>query len=93
MKKNFVQCIFCMKVFPSGIKRFKQHLADGFDDTTKCARVPGLVSKEMHAYLRNNTKLVINLDPKEGEDRNEPTPQPSSRTKYKQAKKKKLNLQ
>jgi hypothetical protein len=48
-----------------------------------------MVSKEMHAYLRNNTKLVINLDPKEGEDRNEPTPQPSSRTKYKQAKKKK----
>jgi hypothetical protein len=22
-KKDFVQCIFCMKVVPSGIKRFK----------------------------------------------------------------------
>jgi hypothetical protein len=28
-KKDFVQCIFCMKVVPSGIKRFK-HLAGGF---------------------------------------------------------------
>jgi hypothetical protein len=28
-KKEFVQCIFCMKVVPVGIKRFKQHLAGG----------------------------------------------------------------
>jgi hypothetical protein len=28
-KKEFVQCIFCMKVVPIGIKRFKQHLAGG----------------------------------------------------------------
>jgi hypothetical protein len=35
--KDFVQCIFYMKVVPSGIKRFKQHLADGFGDTTKCS--------------------------------------------------------
>jgi hypothetical protein len=76
-----------MKVVPSGIRRFKQHLAGGFGDTTKCARVPELVSKEMHAYLRKNTKVVINLDPGEGEDRNEDAPQPSSGTKYKQAKK------
>jgi hypothetical protein len=82
-----VQCIFYMKVVPSGIKRFKQHLASGFGDTTKCARVLELVSKEMHAYLRKNSK-VINLDPKEGEDRNKGTPQPSSGAKYKQAKKK-----
>jgi hypothetical protein len=25
--KDFVQCIFCMKVIPSGIKRFEQDLA------------------------------------------------------------------
>jgi hypothetical protein len=64
MKKGYVQCIFYMKVIPSGIKRFKQHLAGGFGDTTKCARVTELVSKEMHVYLRKNTKVVINLDPK-----------------------------
>jgi hypothetical protein len=29
-KKDFVQCIFCMKVIPSGIKMFKQHLSGGF---------------------------------------------------------------
>jgi hypothetical protein len=83
-KKDFVQCIFCMKVVPSGIKRFKQHLAGGFGDTIKCTRVPELVSKEMHAYLKKNTRFVINLDAEEGED----APEPSSGTKYKQAKKK-----
>lgn len=38
--KEFVQCIFCMKAVPYGIKRFKQHLVGGFCDTMKCARVP-----------------------------------------------------
>jgi hypothetical protein len=37
-KKDFVQCIFYMKVVPSGSKRFK-HLAGGFGDTIKCTRV------------------------------------------------------
>jgi hypothetical protein len=77
-----------MKVVPSGIKRFKQHLSDGFDDTTKCASVPELVSKEIYAYLRKHTKVVINLYPEEGEERNEDAPQTSYGTKYKQAKKK-----
>jgi hypothetical protein len=63
--KDFVQCIFCMKVIPSGIKRFKQHLVGGFGDTIKCARVPKLVSKEMYAYLKKNTRTVINLDAEE----------------------------
>jgi hypothetical protein len=87
-RKDFVQCIFCMKVVPSVIKRFKHHLVGGFGDTTKCARVPELVSKEMHAYLRKNTKFVINLDPEEGEDRNEAAPQPSANKQ-----RKKLRLQ
>jgi hypothetical protein len=31
--KDFVQCIFCLKILPSGIKRFKQHLAGRFGGT------------------------------------------------------------
>jgi hypothetical protein len=47
-----------------------------------------LVSKKIHAYLRKNTEVVINLDAKEGEERNEDASQSSSGIKYKQAKKK-----
>jgi hypothetical protein len=65
--KDFVQCIFCMKVVPAGIKRFKQHLAGGCTYTMKCIKVPELISKEMHAHLKNNSKFVINLDGEEGE--------------------------
>jgi hypothetical protein len=39
-KKDFVQCIFSMKVVPAGIKRFKQHLVGGYGDTIKCVKVP-----------------------------------------------------
>ncbi|XP_066392488.1 uncharacterized protein [Miscanthus floridulus] len=35
-KKDFVQCIFCKKIVPSGIKRFKQHLARGYGDAVGC---------------------------------------------------------
>jgi hypothetical protein len=43
----------------------------------------------MYAYLKKNTRTTINLDAEESEERNEDAPpQPSSRTKYKQAKKK-----
>lgn len=92
-KKEFVQCIFCMKVVPSGIKRFKQHLAGGFGDTMKCARVPEVVSREMHVYLKKNMKPALVLDDDEGvegeDDAAGPVaPEPSSGTKYKQAKKK-----
>ncbi|ONM30638.1 hypothetical protein ZEAMMB73_Zm00001d040145 [Zea mays] len=48
-KKDFIRCIFCLKVVPSGIKRFKQHLAGGFSDTTKCSMVPEVVSKDINA--------------------------------------------
>jgi hypothetical protein len=71
-KKDFVQCIFCRKIIPSGIKRFKQHLAGGFGDTMKCGSVPELVSKEMLAYLRKNARsLVVNVDEDGGEDESE----------------------
>jgi hypothetical protein len=87
-KKDFMQCIFCMKVVPAGIKRFKQHLADGYGDTIKCVKVPELISREMHAYFKKKSKVVINLDDEGGEQRNADGPQPSSGTKYKQARKK-----
>jgi hypothetical protein len=71
-KNDFVQCIFCRKIIPSGIKRFKQHLAGGFGDTMKCGSVPKLISKEMLAYLRKNARsLVVNVDEDGGEDESE----------------------
>jgi hypothetical protein len=88
MKKDFVQCIFCMKVVPAGIKRFKHHLAGGYGDTIKCVKVLELISREMHAYFKKNSKVVINLDDEGGEQRNADSHQPSSGTKYKQARKK-----
>jgi hypothetical protein len=51
-----------MKVVPAGIKRFKQHLSGGFGDAIKCPRVSELVSKEMHVYLKRNSKVLIDLD-------------------------------
>lgn len=75
---------------PSGIKRFKQHLASGFGDTMKCARVPEVVSKEMHTYLRRNMRVVITADGDEGVEEGEQIdvgPLPSSGTKTKQTKK------
>lgn len=84
-----------MKVVPSGIKRFKQHLAGGFGDTMKCARVPEVVSKDMQAYLKKNTRSALVLDDDESiegeDDAAAAAPvqsEPSSGTKYKQAKKK-----
>jgi hypothetical protein len=42
----------------------------------------------MHAYLKKNTRVMINLDAEEDEERNEEAPQPCSGIKYKQVKKK-----
>jgi hypothetical protein len=75
--KDFVQCIFCMKVVPTGIKRFKQHLSGGFGDAINCPRVPELVSKEMYVYLKRNSKVLIDLDVEEGEKEKE-APEPST---------------
>jgi hypothetical protein len=89
-KKDFVQCVFYKKIVPSGIKSFRQHLADRFGDTMKCARVPEVVSKEMHTYLRRNMRVVITADGDEGEEEGEQIDVgllPSSGTKTKQAKK------
>jgi hypothetical protein len=94
-KKDFIRCIFCLKVVPSRIKRFKQHLVGGFSDTTKCSMVPEVVSNDMYAYLKRNTRLVLSVESEEGGqkdgDATEPEQkvhEPSSETKHKQAKKK-----
>jgi hypothetical protein len=55
-KKEMVQCIFCQKVVPAGIKRFKQHIAGGFGDVGKCPRAPEVVRKEMADYLKKNAR-------------------------------------
>jgi hypothetical protein len=42
-KKEFIQCIFCKKVVPTGIGRFKMHLAGGYGDAVKCPKPPPIV--------------------------------------------------
>jgi hypothetical protein len=89
--KDFVLCVFCLKIVPSRIKRFKQHLVVGFGDTMKCVRILELVSKEMHTYLKRNMRFVITIDGEEceeGGEQNVEGPEPSSRIKNKQAKNK-----
>ena len=63
-KKEFIQCIFCKKVVPSGIKRFKQHLAGGYSDAVKCGEAPELVRREMNGYLvtRSRTQVQVPTD-------------------------------
>ena len=59
MKKDFVQCVFCKKIVPAGIRRFKQHLAGGYVNAEKCPKAPELVREEMHDYLKKNTRTVL----------------------------------
>ena len=54
-----MQCIFCKKVVPSGIKRIKQHLAGGYGDAVKCSKAPEMVRKDMHAYLKKKSRTVL----------------------------------
>jgi hypothetical protein len=65
-QETFHPMYFCLKVVLSGIKRFKQHLAGGFSDTTKCSMVPEVVSKDMYAYLKRNARLVLSVESEEG---------------------------
>ena len=58
-KKEFIQCIFCKKVVPSGIKRFKQHLAGGYSDAVKCGEAPELVRREMNGYLVTRSRTQV----------------------------------
>jgi hypothetical protein len=93
-----VQCIFCKKVVPAGIKRCKQHLAGGYGDTEKCPKAVVVVRKEMSDYLKKNARIQApppGRTGREGEAENEgeieevPTAAiPSSGTKVKDAKRK-----
>jgi hypothetical protein len=94
-----VQCIFCKKVVPAGIQRFKQHLAGGYGDTEKCPKAVAVVRKEMSDYLKKNARIQAPPPPgrtgREGEAENEgeieevpTTAVPSSGTKVKDAKRK-----
>ena len=95
-KKEMVQCIFCQKVVPAGIKRFKQHLAGGFGDVGKCPRAPELVRKEMAGYLKKNARnknLLLedeweNVEEGEGQEDDDAREVPSSGTAGKQVKRK-----
>ena len=107
LKKEMVQCIFCKKVVPAGIKRFKQHLAGGYGDTIKCPKAPELISKEMSIYLKKNARsVIVQVDEGEGEGGGEQEQEqgaeegeaveqvavPSSGTRLKQAKAAKLKV-
>ena len=96
-KKDFLQCIFCEKRVPAGVSRFKQHLAGGYGDAHGCEECPEIVKREMHDYLKKNSRTVFvsvpEVDANEEEEgaAAEPqagTPVPSSGTRVKQARKK-----
>lgn len=93
-KKEMVQCIFCKKIVPAGIRRFKQHLCGGFGDTEKCPKAPAIVRKEMRDYLVQNTRSKAtlmeeeNVQTAEEECQGEVVVVPSSGTKAKEAKRK-----
>ncbi|KAK3142650.1 hypothetical protein QOZ80_4BG0349490 [Eleusine coracana subsp. coracana] len=61
-KKDTIWCIFCKKLVPSGIKRFKQHLAGGYGDAMKCSRVPEVVSREDGYILEEEFKVCACVD-------------------------------
>jgi hypothetical protein len=98
-KKDSVQCIFCKKITPSGISRFKQHLAGGYGDAIGCPSCPEIVKRQMDAYIKKNTRSAVVVVPEgqqeseegEGDDGDEVAEVeqekvPSSGTKTKQKK-------
>ena len=93
-KKDAVQCIFCKKITPSGISRFKQHLAGSYGDALGCPNCPEIIKREMDAYIKKNTRSAVVVVPEvqqdseegEGDEVTEVEPEkvPSSGTKTKQ---------
>jgi hypothetical protein len=96
-KKDAVQCIFCKKITPSGISRFKQHLAGCYGDAVGCSSCPEIIKQQMHDYIKKNTRSVVVVIPEvqeveqdseegEGDEVAEVVPEkvPSSGTKTKQ---------
>ena len=89
-----MQCIFCKKITPSGISRYKQHLAGGYGDAIKCGSCPEIIAREMDAYIKKHTRSAVVVVPEvqqdseegEGDEVTEVEPEKvsSSRTKTKQ---------
>jgi len=89
-----VQYIFCKKITPLGISRFKQHLAGGYGDAIKCGSCPEIIAREMDAYIKKHTRSVVVVVPEVQQDSEEgegdevvevePEKVPSSGTKTKQ---------
>ena len=95
VKRDMVQCIFCQKVVPAGIKRFKQHIAGGYGDVEKCPIASAIVRKELFDYLKKNARKELHLrqrmddvEAKSGGEVQEVTIAPSSGTRVKEAKRK-----
>lgn len=93
-KKDMVQCIFCKKVVPAGIKRFKQHIAGGYAVVERCPAAPAIVRKEMFDFLVKNARKELNLqqgrewDSESGGGVQEVPVVPSSGTRVKENKRK-----
>jgi hypothetical protein len=95
-KRDMVQCIFCRKVVPAGIKRFKQHIAGGYGDIEKCPTAPAIVRKELYDFLKKNARKELNLqqgrewdrEPNSGGEVQEISVVPSLGTRVKETKRK-----
>jgi hypothetical protein len=96
-----VQCIFCKKITPLGISRFKQHLTGGYGGAIKYGSCPEIIAREMDAYIKKHTRSIVVVvpevqqDSKEGEGDEvtevelEKVPSSGTKTKQKQAQEKK----
>ncbi|VFQ83330.1 unnamed protein product [Cuscuta campestris] len=72
--KDAIECKLCDKVLRGGIKRLKQHLKGGYDDTTICPKTTTPIRQEMGNYLlanKRNKTLILNEDGLDGDDEGE----------------------
>jgi hypothetical protein len=92
LQRTLFHVFSVLRLFLLELKDLNNILPMGFGDTMKCTRVPELVSREMHAYMKRNLKVVIlDADGEGGEQGGQQDvegPESSSGTKYKQAKRK-----
>jgi hypothetical protein len=66
--RDWVTCILCGHEASGGIKRLKQHLADGYGDIILCPKVNTEIRKEIKAYLQKKRRRPLFLDGVEEED-------------------------
>ncbi|KAM0919152.1 hypothetical protein ACQ4PT_008394 [Festuca glaucescens] len=69
--KYKLQCTLCGKIVPSGVSRFKKHLAGGFPIVEKCPKATPEIRKEFHELLKSRAMKfeVMDLDGgRDGED-------------------------